>query len=42
MRTIIIPKKPKLINYYNAHLTETKLLKNIRIRHKIEKILKVN
>lgn len=39
MITIItITKKPKLINYNNAPLTKTKLLKNIiKIGHNIEK-----
>lgn len=39
MITIItITKKPKLINYNNAPLTNTKLLKNIiEIGHDIEK-----
>lgn len=41
MITIItITKKPKLINYNNATLTKTKLLKNIiKIEHNIEKKL---
>lgn len=40
MITIItITKKPKLINYNNAPLTKTKLLKNIiKIGHNIEKL----
>lgn len=34
---ITITKKPKLINYNNAPLTQTKLLKNVEIGHNIEK-----
>lgn len=42
MITIItITKKPKLINYNNAPLTKTKLLKNImKIGHNIEKLFR--
>lgn len=38
MIIITITKEPKLINYNNAPLTKTKLLKNIiKIGHDIEK-----